>query len=60
MGARGRVSARAEDGTIEAIEAETGFALGVQWHPEKLAGPCGAPVLTALIERAREDARRRR
>jgi putative glutamine amidotransferase len=32
-----RVSARAPDGVIEAIELEgADFALGVQWHPEKL------------------------
>lgn len=30
-----RVCARAEDGTVEALEHEGGgFALGVQWHPE--------------------------
>ncbi|MGW4647346.1 gamma-glutamyl-gamma-aminobutyrate hydrolase family protein [Kitasatospora sp. NPDC004289] len=28
------VSARAEDGTVEAVEGE-GFVLGVQWHPEQ-------------------------
>jgi putative glutamine amidotransferase len=31
-----RVSARAADGTVEAIEA-AGFAIGVQWHAETLA-----------------------
>lgn len=31
-----RVSAVAGDGTIEAIESENGFAIGVQWHPEEL------------------------
>ncbi len=31
-----RVSALAEDGTAEAIEHETRFWLGVQWHPECL------------------------
>jgi putative glutamine amidotransferase len=35
-----RVSARAVDGLIEAIESREGpFCLGVQWHPEKLDGP---------------------
>jgi putative glutamine amidotransferase len=28
------VSARADDGVIEAIEATVGWTLGVQWHPE--------------------------
>jgi putative glutamine amidotransferase len=34
------VSARAEDGLIEAVEDPAApFCLGVQWHPEKLEGP---------------------
>ena len=34
------VSARAEDGLIEAVEDPVApFCLGVQWHPEKLEGP---------------------
>jgi putative glutamine amidotransferase len=38
-GADMRISARAEDGLIEAIEDEgQRFCVGVQWHPEKLAG----------------------
>ncbi len=28
------VAARADDGTLEAIERPGGFVLGVQWHPE--------------------------
>lgn len=31
-----RVSAVSGDGTIEAIESERGFVIGVQWHPEEL------------------------
>jgi putative glutamine amidotransferase len=33
------VVARADDGVVEAIEAETGdrFVLGVQWHPENMS-----------------------
>ena len=32
-----RVSARADDGVIEAVEFENGYpAIGVQWHPENL------------------------
>ena len=39
-GAGLRASAVAEDGLIEAVEATDGsFALGVQWHPEKMDGP---------------------
>ncbi len=34
-----RVVARSPDGVIEGIEAERGYALGVQWHPEKLETP---------------------
>lgn len=33
-----RVTARATDGTVEAIEATDGrFVVGVQWHPERMA-----------------------
>jgi putative glutamine amidotransferase len=39
-GAGLRVSARAADGVIEAIEsAELPFCVGVQWHPEDLDDP---------------------
>jgi putative glutamine amidotransferase len=34
-GAGLRVCAKTQDGLIEAVEAEQGFALGVQWHPER-------------------------
>ncbi len=38
-GAGMRIAARAGDGLIEAIEdPEQPFCVGVQWHPEKLAG----------------------
>ncbi len=46
-----RVCARAPDGVVEAIEA-TGreLEIGVQWHPEKLDGAAGTPLLRAWIE----------
>lgn len=43
------------DGVVEAIEATgPGFCLGVQWHPERLAGARGStrPLFLALIEAA--------
>jgi putative glutamine amidotransferase len=46
-----REAARAEDGTLEAVELpEKRFALGVLWHPEE--GEDGA-LFTALVEEAR-------
>ena len=47
LGAGLRVSAVAPDGTIEAIEGDGRFVLGVQWHAETLAG---APLQLALFE----------
>lgn len=32
-----KISARAKDGVIEAIEKEDGFVIAVQWHPEMMA-----------------------
>jgi len=47
-----RVVARAEDGTIEAVEdPERRFAIGVLWHPE--AGE-DAGLFDALVAEARE------
>jgi putative glutamine amidotransferase len=42
-------TAWAEDGTIEAIELEDRFALGVQWHPESGNDPA---LFRALVEAA--------
>ena len=51
LGAGLREAARAEDGTVEAIEdPERRFALGVLWHPE--AGE-DAALFEALVEEAR-------
>lgn len=53
-GPRARVSARAPDGVIEAIEdPERKFCLGVQWHPEYLIGPGDRRILEALVAAAR-------
>ena len=58
-GAKLRVSARAPDGVIEAIEA-TGnrFAIGVQWHPEKLPDTESAGLFRALVTAARDATRK--
>jgi putative glutamine amidotransferase len=51
-----RVSACAADGVIEAIEAEgADFAVGVQWHPEKLADDASGGLFRALIAAARDS-----
>jgi putative glutamine amidotransferase len=48
------ISARASDGTVEAIEAPgRSFLLGVQWHAETLAGvPEHLALFTALVDAA--------
>ena len=53
------VTAIAPDGVIEAIEYNNydGFALGVQWHPERMAGKGDAfakNIYAALIEAAKK------
>ncbi len=48
-GAGLRVSGRAEDGTIEAVEADSGFVLGVQWHPESLEAEHRAGLFGAFV-----------
>lgn len=50
------VAARSRDRLIEAIEQPGDpFVVGVQWHPEVLAGPAGAGLLDAFVEAARSD-----
>jgi putative glutamine amidotransferase len=44
------VTARSEDGLIEAIESTDGLALGVQWHPER--DTTGGPIVDTLMELA--------
>jgi len=49
------VSARSRDGVVEAIELPAPaprFALGVQWHPEKLAAGTPSPLLAAFVAAA--------
>jgi gamma-glutamyl-gamma-aminobutyrate hydrolase PuuD len=58
IGAGLAVSARAEDGTVEAVEdAALRFALGVLWHPEEDPDG-GAPLFAGLVKEARASARR--
>jgi putative glutamine amidotransferase len=49
------IAARADDGTVEAIEGSDDgrFLLGVQWHPERLPGtPHCAALFVALVAAA--------
>jgi putative glutamine amidotransferase len=50
---RSRISALAPDGVVEAIELDGSFAVGVQWHPELLAGDAHLALYRALVEAAR-------
>ena len=45
------VTARAPDGVIEAIEHDTEWMLGVQFHPERM-GDTMAPLFRSLVEQA--------
>ena len=57
-----RVTARAPDGVIEAVELTGGPAwiLGVQWHPERMRGDALSDALfRRLIQEARDVAGRR-
>ena len=50
------VAAHAEDGIVEAVEApDHPFALGIQWHPEELAGsdPRAQRLFDALVDSSR-------
>ena len=51
---RARVSAVSPDLIVEAIEMPDRFAIGVQWHPELLAGREHLRLYSALVDRARE------
>ncbi|MBR1687915.1 MAG: membrane dipeptidase [Prevotella sp.] len=52
-GSRFRVTARATDGIIEAIESrEFKSIIGVQWHPECLGDDAGLPLFQWLVAQA--------
>ena len=50
---RARVSAVSPDLVVEAIELPDRFAIGVQWHPELLAGREHLLLYRALVDKAR-------
>jgi putative glutamine amidotransferase len=48
------ISAHADDGLIEAIEAPAyKFCIGVQWHPEYSISPADDAILHAFVEASR-------
>ena len=49
-----RVTARAADGVIEAIESGDGRVIGVQFHPERMLDRA-LPLFSDLVERARSS-----
>ena len=51
LGAGLRVTARAPDGVIEAIESADGSRIGVQFHPERMLQQC-LPLFQDLVSRA--------
>jgi putative glutamine amidotransferase len=56
-----RVSARAPDGIIEAVEAADGrFLIGVQWHPESQDDAASRRLFRAFVQACSEAAGRRR
>lgn len=57
-----RIVARADDGTVEAIEAvDRPWLIGVQWHPERtLNDEATRRLFTSFVDEARAHAERRR
>jgi putative glutamine amidotransferase len=58
-----RVAAHSSDGIIEALEwtAGPGWALGVQWHPERMpADPFAGALFRRLVREAQNPAARRK
>ena len=47
------VTARAADGTVEALEWPGHDVIAVQWHPELMADAASDPLFAWLVERAR-------
>jgi putative glutamine amidotransferase len=52
------VTARSADGVIEGLEHESGWVVGVQWHPEDTAGddPVQQRLFDAFVDQARQRA----
>lgn len=50
------VTARAEDGTVEAVESDRQFCIGVQWHPEHMTAVSSAAfkLFQAFVEACRK------
>lgn len=48
-----KVAAHSEDGVIEAIEHESDWILGVQWHPEYEGSSFDAKLISMFVERSR-------
>ena len=53
-----RATAHDHEGLIEGIEHASGFALGVQWHPELSVEPGHARIFEGLVAAARDRAQR--
>ena len=51
-----RVEQWAADGVIEAFRHIRLPVWGVQWHPERLPGPCGERLFRAFLDLCRENA----
>lgn len=52
LGRGWRVTARAADGVVEAIEGAGRFQLGVQWHPERIDDEAHAAAIFSALVRA--------
>ena len=52
-----RINARSPDGLIEGIESDDGGLMGVQFHPEQMAGTAWERLFEDLVRRARQPNR---